>query len=217
MKRAICILIPILFFGFTISDQLKGRFYNHTISDKIEYFDFKSNGQFEYYAECEYKRYGKGKYQIQNNNLILEYLIYDSNIKGHFDIWGYKIASQYSDTIHLRIQDSKNDNLLDSVVVHYKDSQNANLTNTNGKTKVNRYDKDLIISRIGYRDLILPKDKILNKAILGFNVFLQDWSIEFLENICDTISIKTIHRDTLMLDKCIFVKNIKPKKIMICE
>ncbi len=82
------------------------------VLDKIEFYDLKSNGKYEYYAECEYMKYGKGKYQLQNINLILVYLSYDSKIKGYFDTFGYQIASQYSDTIYLRVKDSKNDKLI---------------------------------------------------------------------------------------------------------
>jgi hypothetical protein len=217
MKRQTYILIALLLFGFKSGNNFTGRFYNHTAYDKIEYFDFKSNGRFEYYAECEYKKYGYGNYQLKNDKLILEYLTREDKEKAHFDIWGYKIANQYSDTIYLRIQDLKSKKKIDSVVLHYRNSDIATITKNVGETKMIRYDSDLIISKIGYRDLIIPKEKINNKGILGFNIFMQDWSIEFIEEITDTINVNLIHNDTLIMDNSIFLKNIKPSKIINCE
>jgi hypothetical protein len=217
MKRLTYILIALFLFGFKSGKNFTGRFYNHSAFDKIEYFDFKSNGRFEYYAECEFKKYGYGNYQLKNDKLIFEYLTRDDKEKAHFDIWGYKIGTQYSDTIYLRIQDLKNKKQIDSVVLHYKNSDIAIITKNVGDTKMIRYDNDLIISKIGYRDLIIPKEKINNKGILGFNIFMQDWSIEFIEEINDTIDVNMIHNDTLIMDNSIYVKDIKSNEIIICE
>lgn len=218
MKRRLTyVLIALLLLGFKSDKYFTGRFYNHTAFDKIEYFDFNSNGRFEYYAECEIKKYGYGNYQLKNDKLILEYSTIDENDKGHFDIWGYKIATQYSDTIYLRIQDLKTQKQIDSAVLHYKSSDIAIITKNYVETKLIRYDNDLIISKIGYRDLTIPKEKIINKGILGFNIFMQDWSIEFIEEKTDTINVNMIDNDTLIMDNSIYIKNIKPSKVMTCE
>lgn len=217
MKRPICILSLIILLGFKSSDKLTGKFYNHGVYDKVENYIYKSNGQFEYFAECEYKIYGHGNYHLERGRLILKYLTYDSMEKGHFDILGYKLASQYTDTIHFKIQDSRSNELLKDVVIHYKNTQVANLTSADGEVKIARLDKDLEIKKIGYRDLIITKDKVMDYGIFGFNIFLQDWLIVFKENLSDTIAIETISSDTLLLNNCLFVKDLKPSHIIFCE
>lgn len=217
MKQILYILIPLSLFGFKSSEIINGKFYNHTAGDKIEYYDFQPNGRFEYLAECEYIEYGHGKYQLKNNKLILDYLAIDEKEKGHFETREYKTSSEYSDTIYFRIQDSKTQELLEGATIYYKDTRIAALTVNDGQTKIHRENKDLIISFIGYKDLIINKNKILDKETYGFNVFLQNGLVYFKENIDDTISIKSFGVDTLILDNSMFVKDIKPKNIMICE
>ena len=204
------IFLPFVILGFRSSDKLTGRFYNLTTYEKLEFYDFQTTGKFEYYSECAYKKYGHGLFTIKDNKLILDYLTYESTEKGHFDIWK---SSQHKDSVCLTIQDSQNNELLSDITIHYEGTQNGVLTNGNKPVKIARLDKDLIISKIGYRELRIPRDKIL-KNIWGFNVFLQNWSIDFKENTKEIITIKNL--DTLVLDNCILVKGIKPK-IIICE
>jgi len=217
MKHLSYILFLIILLSFKSSDKLTGKFFNHCSNNKIEYYEFNSDGHFDYFAGCEYKIYGHGNYQLKKDKLLLKYLTLDSDKKGRFEIWGYKIANQYSDTIHLRIQGTQKQELFDGVTVHYLDSQIGGLATKNGEIKIARLNKDLIVSKLGYKDLTIPKDKILEKGILGFNVFLQDWQISFKENITDTIDFKKLGLDTLTLDNCVFVKNIESKNIIICE
>lgn len=217
MKRLFYILIPLILIGFKSGEKLKGRFYNHTAFDKIEYFDFKSNGKFEYYAECEYEKYGYGKYQLKNDKLILEYLTKDYEKKGHFDILGYKIATQYSDTIIIHIHDLENSKPLDSATVHYIGTRNATISDSSGGVRILRKNNDLRISLVPYRNLLIPKEKIIDKGIMGFNVFLQDWGIYFVENICDTIDINFVSKDTLKMYNSIYVKDIESNKMINCE
>jgi hypothetical protein len=210
-------LIPILLLSFKSNERLTGKYFNHTSNYRLESYDFKSNGEFEYYAECEYKLYGHGHYFLKQDSLILTYLNYESKEKGHFDIWGNMIESQNSDTINFRIQDSKSNELLNDVTIHYLGTQIGKLTNENGQTKVVRLDKDIEIVKLGYNSITISKDKIMDKDILGFNIFLQDGLIYFRENLNDTLQIEIIDTDTLMLDKSLFVKDIKSKQIILCE
>jgi hypothetical protein len=135
---------------FKYQSTLIGKYYNHTTYNAIEYFDFKPNGCFDYFAECESEKYGYGDYQFKNDTLILEYNIINEREKGHFDIWGYKMSNQYSDTIYLRIQDYKTQKQIDSAVLHYSNSDVAIISKNAVETKLRRDDNDLIIRKIGY-------------------------------------------------------------------
>ncbi|MEN8120538.1 MAG: hypothetical protein ABFS35_09340 [Bacteroidota bacterium] len=217
MKKIYFILIPIFLLAFKNNDNLIGKFFNHCSSYKIEYYNFKTNGRFDYFAECDYKIFGQGNYQIKGDLLIFEYLDYNSKEKAAYDLLGYKIETHYSDTIHFYIRDSKNHKFINGVSINYKDSPIGCVTELNGQAKIERVNKDLVIKMIGYHDLIIERNEIINNGTSGFNVFLQDYSLNFLENFNDTVRIKTGSLDTLLIDDCTFVKNVKSNKIIICE